>query len=383
MSYVQEIDLDALKSAFKKIIELDTDLFAKQKTIEHELEKLKQTHNGLIKENNKKIFIFCLDSFYFQYRILHQEMEDLSRFIIILNNRMYGEYYKLYNIIVQQLNERNILLQSIIQHKKYPVYKDLEQLKKYSIEDISEIHDSILTIINELYIYYSSKQKMVKEYSHTSNINMTITNFIHTLEYENTLIREQLHLYVSYIDFFHSTQKRYLEKLSKRMCNFQKDVSENIINYSNTSFIENISNIKDIIRSQPSSPAGSVQSDLCSIDNKEEIINSSNVWALGDIGGGVGGNVDSNPDSGLRSKKESSESQCQSIQPEVKMGVDIPILRNTNVSENIVISNYFELRSTNVSQEFPTSNAAKNAVIVEKFGLDSIITVAGSSDLHE
>jgi len=266
MSYIHELDLDALKNAFKEIIDIDTDLFSKQKTIDHELEKLKQTHNALIKENNKKIFIFCLDSFYFQYRILHQEMEELSRFIIILNNRMYGEYYKLYNIIVTQLNERNIFLQTIAQHKKYPVYKDLEQLKEYSIADISEIHDTILNIINELYIYYSSKQQNVKDYSHTNNINRSITNFIHTLEYENTLIREQLYLYVSYIEFFHSTQKRYLHKLAKRMANFQRDVSENIINDANTSFIENICNIKDVIRSSPSSPASSVNSDLCSID---------------------------------------------------------------------------------------------------------------------
>uniref|UniRef100_A0A6C0HH35 Uncharacterized protein n=1 Tax=viral metagenome TaxID=1070528 RepID=A0A6C0HH35_9ZZZZ len=270
MSYIHELDLDALKSAFKQIIEVDTELFSKKATIEHELDKLKQTHNGLIKENNKKIFIFCLDSFYFQYRILNQEMEDLSRLIIILNNRMYGEYYKLYNIIVSQLNERNIVLQSIVQHKKYPVYKDLEQLKEYSIEDISEIHDTILTIINELYVYYSSKQKTVSDYTHTSNINMTITNFIHTLEYENTLIREQLYLYVSYIEFFHSTQKRYLDKLAKRMTNFKKDVSENIINDANTSFIENLSNIKDVVRTPPSSPTGSVQSDLCSVENSEK-----------------------------------------------------------------------------------------------------------------
>jgi hypothetical protein len=296
MSYIHELDLDALKSAFKQIIEVDTDLFSKQKNIQHELEKLKQTHNTLIKENNKKIFIFCLDSFYFQYRILYQEMEDLSRFIIILNNRMYGEYYKLYNIIVTQLNESNIFLQSIVHPKKYPVYKDLEQLKEYSIADISEIHDTILNIINELYIYYSSKQQTVKDYSHTSNINMSINNFIHTLEYENTLIREQLYLYVSYIDFFHSMQKRYLEKLSNRMCNFQKDVSENINNYGNTSFIENISNIKDVVRSPPNSPMGSVQSELCSMENievdiplisqtttLENVISISNVDKMADI----------------------------------------------------------------------------------------------------
>lgn len=267
MSYVHALDMDALKLAFKEIIDVDTDLFAKQKTVDRELEKLKQTHNELIKENNKKIFIFCLDSFYFQYRILYQEMEELSRFIIILNNRMYGEYYKLYNIIVTQLTEDNILLQTILQHKKYPVYKDLEQMKEYSIADISELHDTILNIINELYIFYTLKQQSVKDYSHTTNINRSITNFINTLEYENTLIRERLYLYVSYIDFFHSTQKRYLYKLAKRMSNFQKDVSANIINDTNTLFIENICNIKDVIKTPPSSTASSVQSDLYSIES--------------------------------------------------------------------------------------------------------------------
>jgi len=273
MSYTHELDFDALKSNFETIITIDKDLFVKQKKFGHELEKLKQTHNTLIKENNKRIFIFCLDSFYFQYRILHQEMEDLSKYIIILNNRMYGEYYKLYNIIITQLKERNIHLQVIAHHKKYPVYKDLEQLREYSIEEISEIHNYILEIINELFVFYSSKQQTVKEYSHTSNINMTITNFIHTLEYENTLIREQLYLYVSYIDFFHSTQKRYLEKLLNRMNNFQKDVSENIINHTNTSFIENIVNIKDVVRSQPTSPASSVKSDLSSDDSVDDLSN--------------------------------------------------------------------------------------------------------------
>ena len=79
MSYTHELDFDALKSNFENIITIDKDLFAKQKLFGNELEKLKQTHNTLIKENNKRIFIFCLDSFYFQYRILHQEMEDLSK----------------------------------------------------------------------------------------------------------------------------------------------------------------------------------------------------------------------------------------------------------------------------------------------------------------
>jgi hypothetical protein len=245
-----------MQSTFSTIVELDKDIFTKRHEIEEEILKLKNTYNTLIKDNNKKIFLFCLDSFYFQYRILHQEMEDLAKFITILNNRMYGEYYKLYNIIIMQLKERNIHLPSILENKKYPIYKDLEQLKEYSVENITDVHTSILEIINELYMYYNAKQKIIADYSNANNINMSISNFIHTLEYENILIREQLYLYISYIEFFHSTQMKYFEKLTIRMNRFHQDVSENIITHAkNTSFIDNIQIIKDVILTPPTSPS--------------------------------------------------------------------------------------------------------------------------------
>ena len=191
----------------------------------------------------------------------------------MLNNRMYGEYYKLYNIIIMQLTERNILLSTVINSKKYPIYKDLEQLKEYSIEEITDIHNSILEIINELYSYYSAKQTITKNYSIETNNNISISNFIHTLEYENTLIRGQLYLYISYIEFFHSTQTKYIEKLFMRINNFNKDVSENITSHSkNTSFIDNITNIKDVVISQPSSPVNSLHTNLGLMNVNENIV---------------------------------------------------------------------------------------------------------------
>lgn len=265
MSYIDELNLEAFKLIFKQIIDIDECLISKKNNITNEIEKLKQTHTSLIKENNKKIFIFCLDSFYFLYRILYQEMEDLSKFIVILNNRMYGEYYKLYNIIVSQLTERNIILQNISQHKKYPVYKDLEQLREYSINEISDIHETILNTLSELYNYYITKQQTIKDYSHKNNINISITNFIHTLEYENTLIREQICLYVSYLNFFYSTQKKYLDKLHKRFVNFESDVLENITNNENSQFIESICNTNDIIKT-PLSSLKNITSSNCSSD---------------------------------------------------------------------------------------------------------------------
>ena len=264
MSYVHELNMNDLSIAFNKILELSNSLFQEKEIIYEELDKLKQTYHKLMKNNNKKIYIFCLDSFYFQYSILHKEMDNLTCFISLLHNRMYGEYYKLYNIIFLQLNEQNIQLKSISENKKHPIYKDLEQLKEYSREDIADIHNSVVTIINELYIYYSNQQNIIKDYETTNNINATISNFIQTLKYENALLREQLYLYVSYVVFFHSTHLRYLEKIYTRIKTFKNDVAENIVNHNkNTLFIDNVTNIKDVIlTTPPNSPSVSIHSEL-------------------------------------------------------------------------------------------------------------------------
>ena len=151
MAYLHDFNIDTLKVNFNSIITLDTEILEKREAISKNLDDLKSTYNSLIKENNKKLFLFCLDSFYFQYRIMAIELENYSKIITLINNRMYGEYYKLYNIILLQLKERNINIASILSEKKYPIYKDLEQFREYHPNDINNIHDSILVIINELY----------------------------------------------------------------------------------------------------------------------------------------------------------------------------------------------------------------------------------------
>ena len=110
MSYLHFFNVDSLKHNFAKLIEIDKLIYEKKDIITENLNKLKTTYNNLIKHNSKKIFLFCLDSFYFQYKILNMELENLNRFIILINNRMYGDYYKLYNIIMMQTKEKNIEL---------------------------------------------------------------------------------------------------------------------------------------------------------------------------------------------------------------------------------------------------------------------------------
>jgi hypothetical protein len=59
---------------------------------------------------------------------------------------------------------------------------------------------------------------------------MTIANFMHTLQYENTLIREQIHLYINYLSFFHASHENYLQKLVQKIQHFQEEMEKEIKN---------------------------------------------------------------------------------------------------------------------------------------------------------
>lgn len=230
MAYLHSYNMNELKNSFEKLIEIDQLIISKKNSIAENLNKLKITYNSLIKHNNKNIFLFSLDSFYFQYKILHIEMENLTNFITLINNRMYGDYYKLYNIIMMQNKDKTIKLNNMPDIKKVPVYKDLEPFHEYKISDIREIHSIILQIINELHLYYTNSQKKIQNYSDTTKVGISITNFLTTLEHENTNLAEQLNLYVNYVQFFHSSQENYLAKLYTKMDMFQREIDDDILN---------------------------------------------------------------------------------------------------------------------------------------------------------
>jgi hypothetical protein len=241
MSQIHAFHIEKLKRDFENIITLKKEIVKVKVVVSEKLSLLKKQYNDLVKTNSKKIFIFCLDSFYFQYKSFALEMEHIDRTRTLMNNRMYCDYYKLYNIIVTHIKENRADIDiTELELKTYPVYKDLEPFQEYKIDDIRDIHNSILTLINALYSSSTSKSDTITHYNENHKIGFSISNFLNTLEYENLLLREQVSLYINYVSFFHISQKRQLNRLYLRMQDFYKDVDENI-NINRTFSINDIS----------------------------------------------------------------------------------------------------------------------------------------------
>ena len=229
MAYSHAFQIDKLKNNFDNIITLKREIAKIKKVVSDKLGELKRVYNDLIKTNSKKIFLFCLDSFYFQYKTFAMEMEHIDRFRALMNNRMYCDYYKLYGIIMNYVKDnREDLEIDEMEFKSYPVYKDLEPFQEYKIDDIKEIHGNILQLINKLYLKSYSKTDIIEHYNDNHHIGFSISNFLNTLDYENRLLREQITLYINYISFFHISQKRQLNRLYLRMQDFYREVDENI-----------------------------------------------------------------------------------------------------------------------------------------------------------
>jgi len=222
-------DYDLLGNEFNNIIEKRNNIKSKYKTLEDKLIAMKTKYTNLVESNKRKIFIYCLDSFFFQYKILLLELEHYNNIISSLFSRMYGDYYKLLNVIIEKCKEINFTIEDIGSMENIQAYKDVENKLEYKTEDLLKLHNNILVILKQMTIFYEKRDKEIKAQDETSDIGFSITSFIDTLSYENRTLYEQINLYNSYLQFYHSSQNSYLDKTYQKMNVFMDDIEKEVM----------------------------------------------------------------------------------------------------------------------------------------------------------
>lgn len=220
--------IEKLKGSFVNILQVIDEINGVKKTANETLHKLKDAYNVLIQQNHEKVFLFCLDSFFFQYKSFQLELENLEKGFSFINNRMYCDYYKLYKMIINTIKEQKQEFKEECEQRNYVPYKDLEPFQEYRIDDIKDVHQNILHIIKLLFEKYQDKRLSISNYYEEHQVGFSISNFINTLEYENGCLNQQIMLYINYIAFFHISQKQYLKRCFQRFKAFYKEVEENI-----------------------------------------------------------------------------------------------------------------------------------------------------------
>ena len=227
MTSIHLFHIESLKGAFQNNIQTLCSVLEKHNFVQLKLKELKQNYDTMVQNNKKKIFLFCLDSYYFQYKTLLLETENIDKYISMIKNRMYGDYYKLFSIIVTEMSPLVKLEEFVTKQQKYIPYKEIEPYFEYPQNDLLELHQDILKLLNVLYKEYLQKEK--KTIENNKSGGLYVENFIQTLNYENNTFKEKILLYVGYLQFYHKLQEKYLSGLFRRVDLFYKEIEENII----------------------------------------------------------------------------------------------------------------------------------------------------------
>lgn len=245
---------DKLENDFQNIIELNQRIEIKKANMKEKLKKLKEMHTSMSKSNNKQIFLFSLDSFFFQYKTFSMELENLNKFSLMFRNRTYCDYYKLFKLISKYINENTDDLDfSVDNNLTIPMYKDLEPFYDYGLDNIQIVHEQMILYVKKMYHVLCNKEKQSNDYAIKAHAGYSISNFVNTLNHENNILKGQIDLYINYISFFHISQQKQIKRLHNNYVEFDKDVETNLNSDHAFSFDDllgydsNINDEKDVI----------------------------------------------------------------------------------------------------------------------------------------
>ena len=223
-----ESQLELLKLEFNLVKENIKKISSNYNSIKEKIGKLKHVYSEMISTNShKKIFLFCLESFNFQIKAFNVDTENINNSLLLITNRIYCDYYKLFKLISSLFDDYKYKLPSSIKEK--PVYNDLNPFAEYKLEDVCNLHEDVCSLILNLIDTHNSNQIKIDSYTSKSQTGICILNFIKTLEYDNSVLKDQIMLYLNYMDFFKNTQTKHLTKLLRKMEALKTEIDEEIV----------------------------------------------------------------------------------------------------------------------------------------------------------
>jgi hypothetical protein len=225
------LNLIDLRNEFENLKKIRIDIKKYFEHLSDKIQLLTNIYGKYIKEENRGTILFGLDALHFQTFLIHFEYDNMKNMHILIENKLYCEYYKLLKLIINyvKLNIDDYDILKICDHKtKYPVYKDLEQYKVYDFELIDQIHHDILILLELMSKFVIKKEKELElDETNTSNgLNLHIV--VNTIDFNISLLKQNLKLYINYLKIFHKYHTTYLSRLNIKIGIMNGQVNKDI-----------------------------------------------------------------------------------------------------------------------------------------------------------
>lgn len=189
---------------------------------------IKQNYIQYIEQENTNFF--GLDSFHFQNKAIELEYENMLHLYHFIDNRIYGDYYKLFLMISEslrdQLSESQLYKLKELQHlENYPMYKDLEPFKIYEFDLINQIHQDIILVLTNVKEMVVENEVAIHEHQKHLKLGMNIDNYVINQQYKNHHLKLSNDLHENYLQVFHTYHDTWLKKYYEKLDLFFKQIS--------------------------------------------------------------------------------------------------------------------------------------------------------------
>jgi len=246
ISQTIELSFDTLKTTRLKIKTKIGEIDTIKKTI-------RQNYLTYIAKENEHFF--GLDSFHFQNKAIELEHKNMLELYHFIDNRIYGDYYKLFSMIYEslksQLTETQLYKVKELHHfKNYTIYKDLEPFKIYEFNLINQIHQDIVLVLTNINEMFMENESNIMEHRKHLHLGMNIDNYVINQKYMNYHLKMSNDLHENYLQVFHKYHNnllhKYLEKIElfyKQICHHKEDQCD--VEFSSTIPTYDIHETKD------------------------------------------------------------------------------------------------------------------------------------------
>ena len=225
------MDINANIKSFENIKNLKFNIDNILLNIKDISKKLIEYYHDFITEYKTTIFIFGIDSLYFQNKLIENQLESLYKLYDLILNRIYCEYYKLYKLIITYINDElndNEIMNNIHQRNNFPKYNDLDIYKKYDFVLIINLQEEINNIFSIMNNVLNEKKQLLSNHKKKKSIGLNIDNFVSTYNFEVIKFEEQIKLFDNYLNFFYKIHYKNLNRFLTKIKLFYTQINHDI-----------------------------------------------------------------------------------------------------------------------------------------------------------
>ena len=214
------------------IIKIRSDIKTRIEDIEKIKHSIKQNYIECIEKESKNYF--GLDSVHFQNKLIELEFANMLKLYNYIDNRIYGDYYKLFFMMNDYLSDKLLQEQyaSIKELKKkrlYPVYKDLDSFKSYDFDTINNIHQDVISIVKKVYEIHGENEEKIKTRQESLYYGINLDNYIINQQHLNQELLMTNNLHRNYICVYHKLHDNILDNFLEKVELFFEQINNHTI----------------------------------------------------------------------------------------------------------------------------------------------------------